>query len=329
MKATKYFTICLIILCACLFIPLNGISAEKPVLIVTDVTGSMQTKVESPESMTQDDQESWTKAEIVKELLMHLSRELGEKPCNVGIYRMRYIAGDEAMYVVFLPIDSYDKKELARSIEKEYMTEFPVFNRRTPIAHFLRQLDENELDQMNGRVSILFISDGKETFYDLEDDWAETSASSDDRIKGPLTEVRRLKNKFGQELTFHTIYVGKQKEAEDKVTGEKLLAEMASAGGGKSFAGTMLLQEASRIKELADSLCYKTPPPVVAAPPPVVAAPPLDSDGDGVFDQDDECPGTPKGAQVDARGCWIWPSIRTNGILKLNSTRCWTRSWRF
>ena len=37
-------------------------------------------------------------------------------------------------------------------------------------------------------------------------------------------------------------------------------------------------------------------------PPP---APPVDSDGDGVLDPDDACPGTPLGLAVDARGCAV------------------------
>ncbi len=41
--------------------------------------------------------------------------------------------------------------------------------------------------------------------------------------------------------------------------------------------------------------------PVVAAPPP--PPPPLDSDHDGVVDSADQCPNTPAGAAVDARGC--------------------------
>lgn len=44
------------------------------------------------------------------------------------------------------------------------------------------------------------------------------------------------------------------------------------------------------------------PAPIVEAPKPVVAAP-VDSDGDGVFDPQDKCPGTPKGFKVDADGC--------------------------
>ena len=31
---------------------------------------------------------------------------------------------------------------------------------------------------------------------------------------------------------------------------------------------------------------------------------PLDTDGDGVYDYLDKCPGTLKGANVDDNGCW-------------------------
>jgi len=51
----------------------------------------------------------------------------------------------------------------------------------------------------------------------------------------------------------------------------------------------------------------KTAPVVAKAAPvaaPVVAkAAPVDSDGDGVFDDKDKCPNTPKGTVVDADGC--------------------------
>jgi outer membrane protein OmpA-like peptidoglycan-associated protein len=51
----------------------------------------------------------------------------------------------------------------------------------------------------------------------------------------------------------------------------------------------------------------KAEPVAVAAPPPPPPPPPppapKDSDGDGVFDDADQCPGTPAGAKVDARGC--------------------------
>lgn len=52
-------------------------------------------------------------------------------------------------------------------------------------------------------------------------------------------------------------------------------------------------------------------PEVEAAPAPIpVAVPPTpgDSDGDGVTDDIDACPGTPRGAVVDKRGCWAMSS---------------------
>jgi OOP family OmpA-OmpF porin len=46
------------------------------------------------------------------------------------------------------------------------------------------------------------------------------------------------------------------------------------------------------------------PPAIPVAAAPVVAPPrPIDSDGDGVTDDVDQCPNTPPGVQVDARGC--------------------------
>jgi OOP family OmpA-OmpF porin len=40
-----------------------------------------------------------------------------------------------------------------------------------------------------------------------------------------------------------------------------------------------------------------------------MAATPMDSDGDGVSDNADQCPDTPKGATVDKRGCWVLTGV--------------------
>jgi outer membrane protein OmpA-like peptidoglycan-associated protein len=42
-------------------------------------------------------------------------------------------------------------------------------------------------------------------------------------------------------------------------------------------------------------------------PPPVVVVPPADADDDGVLDDMDQCPGTPRGTQVDSVGCPLPP----------------------
>jgi OOP family OmpA-OmpF porin len=45
------------------------------------------------------------------------------------------------------------------------------------------------------------------------------------------------------------------------------------------------------------------PPPLPPPPPPPAPPPPVDSDGDGVPDSADRCPGTPRGIVVDEKGC--------------------------
>lgn len=61
----------------------------------------------------------------------------------------------------------------------------------------------------------------------------------------------------------------------------------------------------------------ETPPAVISEPGPGPAPEPprpvepgpagpcSDKDGDGVCDENDDCPDTPKGAYVNARGCWV------------------------
>lgn len=54
----------------------------------------------------------------------------------------------------------------------------------------------------------------------------------------------------------------------------------------------------------------QTPPPAPPPPPPPPAPPPpVDSDGDGVPDSADRCPGTPRGIAVDEKGCPREPVI--------------------
>lgn len=48
---------------------------------------------------------------------------------------------------------------------------------------------------------------------------------------------------------------------------------------------------------------YAQPAPPPPPPPPPAAPPPADSDGDGVPDNLDRCPDTPRGAAVDEHGC--------------------------
>jgi len=85
--------------------------------------------------------------------------------------------------------------------------------------------------------------------------------------------------------------------------------ELAREGAEIYWAGcpceaSAVLAEARELAKQAEACqppAKKTPQP----PPPA----PKDSDGDGVIDAKDKCPNTPKGATVNAEGCWVIPAV--------------------
>jgi hypothetical protein len=148
MKIRRFgLRICLLMIGLGILFPLSATAGEKPVLILADVSGSMQDTMENERS------DKLKKVEVLKELLLRLSKEI---TCNMGIYQIRYIAGNSDRYEQFLKIAAYDAKEMHRRIDKDFITDYPVFNRRTPLADALHQLDEQELKAINGEITCLF-----------------------------------------------------------------------------------------------------------------------------------------------------------------------------
>lgn len=289
-----------ILLLTVMLFPVYGTAADRPVLILADVSGSMQE--------TSQAQEKVAKAAVLKELLLRMSGNLAAMPCKTGIYRVRYISGDAKYYEPFMPVATYSPEDMKDRIANSFTANYPVFNRRTPLADMLRQLDEQELGNRNGNASLLLISDGRENIREAED---------------ALNELLRIKDKYSEGLTLHTVFIA-GKEKEDK--GGELLKNMAQAGGGQYFSGSDLSAGPNQINSLCALLCAGevaakkegVPAEVAAKQPsetvsePVrkeTAAGPADTDGDGVYDSDDECPGTPKGAKVNIKGCWIIAGI--------------------
>lgn len=315
-----------------------GEPARNPILFLADVSGSMRKKVSEGKK---------TKVSVMKDLLIDIFTELPENACEIGIYRFRYLSGNKEICRPFTQIGSMKQDEMLEKISKEFDTDYPVFNRRTPIADMLRKLDETELQNLDGKVTAVLVSDGAESFYDLGKDEKQKPGDKMGRVAGPLSEVRRIREKYGEEFVLHTIFMDNG-ESE----GKTLLEKIAEATGGKSFDGLELANDRSKVAELCALICptpvpAAMPEPVKAMPepePPVVlpavekkapadddndgvpndadACPrtaggipvdskgcPKDSDGDGVSDHEDRCPDTPAGVKPDAFGCWI-PGVR-------------------
>ncbi len=161
-----------------------------------------------------------------------------------------------------------------------------------------------DLKKSEGNIAVIVVSDGA--------DMGSTS----------ITAAKNLKAKYGDRVCIYTVLVG------DDPAGEALLNQVAAAGdcgvsvradGFKdsgdmnNFVKKVFLAEI--VKPVMDSdgdgvtddldRCPNTPKGVTVD----AKGCSLDTDGDGVPDYLDKCPNTPKGATVDARGCWTYAAV--------------------
>jgi OOP family OmpA-OmpF porin len=135
------------------------------------------------------------------------------------------------------------------------------------------ELAGQKLQESLGKTALVVVSDGEDINQDLV-----------------MQSAQALKDAMGDRLCIYTVQVG------DDAKGTKLMKSIAEVGGC-GFA-----VNADEITDPAAMADFVTK--VFLAPAPVVVVTPLDSDGDGVPDDIDQCPGTPAGAKVNDVGCW-------------------------
>jgi len=116
-----------------------------------------------------------------------------------------------------------------------------------------------------------------------------------------LKAATSMKGQYGDRLCIYTVQIGKDPEAKkvlDKVAGAGQCgfatnaAQIASSAGMAAFVEQVFLTKVEKVVVVEEVVVVKKPAPV-------------DSDGDGVYDDRDQCPNTPKDAKVDERGCWV------------------------
>jgi OOP family OmpA-OmpF porin len=160
-----------------------------------------------------------------------------------------------------------------------------------------------DLKKSEGQIAVIIVSDGA------------------DMDTTPITAANNMKAQFGDRVCIYTVLVG------DDPAGEMLMKQVAAAGGcgfsvradevktsgdmGDFVKNVFLAKIVVPVAEPVDSdgdgitddldRCPNTPRGVKVD----AHGCPLDSDGDGVYDYLDKCPGTPNGAKVNAQGCWI------------------------
>lgn len=139
-----------------------------------------------------------------------------------------------------------------------------------------------DLKKAPGKSAIVIVSDGQKR---LQMDGAPAAAG-------------KLKDERGDNLCIYTIAVG------GDPAGEKFLQEVAQAAGCGSSTTAAALADPGALASFVEKVFLKKPAMMAKAP--------MDSDGDGVIDSRDKCPGTPKGQQVDEDGCPLKLTLHIN-----------------
>jgi OOP family OmpA-OmpF porin len=158
-----------------------------------------------------------------------------------------------------------------------------------------------DLGSLQGKTAVIIITDANKEYMNYG---------------AAVKAAKGLKGQYGDSLCIYTVQIGNDPEA------KKVLDQIAEAGqcgfatnaeqisssrGMAAFVEQVFLTKVEKVEVVEEVVVVKIP--VVKKP--VVKAPVRgDRDGDGVYDDLDQCPNTPKGAKVDERGCWVLENVQ-------------------
>ena len=182
-----------------------------------------------------------------------------------------------------------------------------------PLAKAIAAAGE-DLKAVQGPIAIIIVSDGE------------------DMDQVPVQAAKALQSRYGNRLCIDTVQVG------NDTGGKVILEEIAKASGCGFSTPVDSLAASSSMARFVESIFLAKPAPVAVLDSDKDGVPdnkdkcpntpkgvkvdvfgcPLDADRDGVPDYRDQCPNTPLGATVDARGCWTFASTV---LFDLNSAK--------
>jgi OOP family OmpA-OmpF porin len=209
------------------------------------------------------------KVEIAKEFLDAMNQTLPELNYNGALITF----GHDDSIMLDYGLTQYSTSGFGSALNA---TKPPSGNSSFPLKAAITAA-AGELKSSQGQIPVIIVSDGE------------------NMDKAPVEAAKALKGEFGDRLCIYTVLVG------DNPAGEALMKQVAAAGECGGSASADGFQDSGDMGDFVKSVFLAK-----AAPPMVVAPKPMDSDGDGVTDDLDQCPNTPKGATVDARGCWTY-----------------------
>jgi OOP family OmpA-OmpF porin len=159
----------------------------------------------------------------------------------------------------------YDRNLFGKAIES-LPVKGNIFGNRTPLGRGILDLGEVLKNMSQGKTAIIIFTDGEQNL-------GVEALDAQDSLRA------RYSN-----LSFDTISMS------DKEKETATLRELSERSNGIYVEGSDLSSDKMALERFVKEVFY-----LVEAP--------LDSDGDGVVDEEDKCPNTPKGIEVDAQGC--------------------------
>lgn len=139
---------------------------------------------------------------------------------------------------------------------------------RSPLSSAIDAASE-DLSSASDRIALIIFSDAKEM------------------DNAPVASAKNMKSRYGERLCIYTVLVG------DDPGGKTIMDDVADTGGCGFTVTAKSISTSSGMEGFVERVFFEK------------GMRPVDSDGDGVYDDDDSCPGTPRGSTVNEVGCRV------------------------
>ncbi len=229
------------------------------------------------------------KLKVAKDILRRFNQKTPDRPLFGGLRRYGWQAGAFTTNTSLLyGMAKYNRDAYARAIEIVRWA-----GGKSPLSLAIdKASDDLALAPKDEYLALVIISDGKIMKKD----------------PNPVLAARRIKERFGDRICIYTVAVGDDIAFDKKGTPEKkkiyhekykLLRDIAKEGKCGYMVTADDLVPDKNMDQFTHDVFTRS-----HTLEPRELLPCDDEDNDGVCDDKDKCPGTPRGAPVDEDGCW-------------------------
>ena len=218
-----------------------------------------------------------TKLSIARDIVSRMNQTIPDIKLNGGLR----IFGRMGTFSNKVTEDLYGPAPYTRAGLEEGLNKLDWARGMSPLEVAIKAAGE-DFKRIQGQKALIVISDGKEL-----------------KNKLVLKAAQDLKSRYGSKLCISTVLVGK-----DPV-GTKLMRQLAQAGQCGFSVNASQIQSKGFMTDFVRKVFLKKIRKVKEVVLVIEKPSPMDSDGDGVYDNVDQCPNTPIGARVNEMGCWI------------------------